>query len=425
MLIDSVDKCDSTHKQDFTDKCDSKDKCDLEVIDMKKAILIVLDSMGIGELPDAAKFGDTGAHTFNHAAAGTPGFFVPNLEELGIGNIDGVVTGMREKEQPVGAYGKSMEKSIGKDTTTGHWELAGIETKIPFKTYPDGFPKEFIDAFQERIGVEVIGNYPASGTKIIEDLGPEHEKTGKPIVYTSADSVFQIAANTDVIPLEKLYEICEIAREMLVGDWACGRVIARPYVVVDGKRKRTSDRHDYSVTPPQDTVLDNIKSAGKKVYAVGKINDIFNGKGITDSVHTKNNMDGVDKTIEAIKMDFEGLIFTNLVEFDSEYGHRRNPEGYGRAIMDFDERIGEICMEMGDEDLLILTADHGNDPTFKGTDHTREYIPILAWGKWIEPGKDLGVRKTFADIGATVAEFLGAKPTELGTSFLDELKRTK
>ena len=390
---------------------------------MKKAILIVLDSMVVGELPDAEKFGDKGAHTFNHAAAATPDFFVPNLEELGIGNIPGVVTGMKEKEQPVGAFGKAMEVSIGKDTTTGHWEIAGIETKVPFKTYPDGFPKEFIEKFQERIGVEVLGNYPASGTKIIEDLGPEHEKTGKPIVYTSADSVFQIAANTDVIPLERLYEICEIAREMLVGDWACGRVIARPYVMENGKRKRTSDRHDYSVTPPKDTVLDHIKASGQKVYAVGKIKDIFNGKGITDSVHTKSNMDGVDKTIEAIKMDFDGLIFTNLVEFDSEYGHRRNPEGYGQAIMDFDNRIGEICMEMGDEDLLILCADHGNDPIHSGTDHTREYIPVLAWGKWIKPGTDLGIRKTFADIGATVAEFLGVEPTDMGTSFIPEIKK--
>ncbi|MDD7347005.1 MAG: phosphopentomutase [Clostridiales bacterium] len=390
---------------------------------MKKAILIVLDSMGVGELPDAEKFGDKGAHTFNHAAAATPGFFVPNLEEFGIGNIPGVVTGMKEKEQPVGAFGKAMEVSVGKDTTTGHWEIAGIETKIPFKTYPDGFPREFIDQFQEKIGTEVLGNYPASGTEIIEDLGSEHEKSGKPIVYTSADSVFQIAANTDVIPLEKLYEICEIAREMLVGDWACGRVIARPYIIENGKRKRTSDRHDYSVTPPEDTVLDHIKASGRKVYAVGKIRDIFNGKGITDSVHTKSNMDGVDKTIEAIKMDFDGLIFTNLVEFDSEYGHRRNPVGYGKAIMDFDNRIGEICMEMGDEDLLILCADHGNDPIHSGTDHTREYIPVLAWGKWIEPGTDLGVRKTFADIGATVAEFLDVKSTNLGTSFLSEIKK--
>lgn len=392
---------------------------------MKKAILIVLDSMGVGELPDADKFGDKGAHTFNHVAEKTPGFFVPNLEELGINHIPGVVTGTKEKEQPVGAFGRSLELSVGKDTTTGHWEIAGIETHIPFKTYPDGFPKEFIEVFQERIGVEVIGNYPASGTQIIEDLGPEHEKTGKPIVYTSADSVFQIAANINVIPLERLYEICEIAREMLVGDWACGRVIARPYIIEDGKRKRTSDRHDYSVTPPKDTILDKIKASGKTVYAVGKIEDIFNGKGITDSVHTKSNMDGVDKTIDAIKKEFEGLIFTNLVEFDSEYGHRRDPEGYGRAIMEFDRRIGELCMEMGDEDLLILCADHGNDPIHSGTDHTREYIPVLAWGKWIKPGVDLGTRKTFADIGATIADFLGTDSTEIGTSFLNQLKKVE
>lgn len=392
---------------------------------MKKAILIVLDSMGVGSLPDAAKFGDEGAHTFNHAAEATPDFNVPNLSEFGIGHIEGIRLESISKDEPVGNFGKSAEMSLGKDTTTGHWEIMGIETTIPFKTYPDGFPKEFIDKFQKEIGVECLGNYPASGTVIIEELGPEHEKTGKPIVYTSADSVFQIAANTDIIPLERLYEICKVARELLVGDWACGRVIARPYVIKDGKRVRTSDRHDYAVTPPESTVLDKIQEAGKVVYAVGKINDIFNGRGVTESVHTESNMDGVTKTIDAIKKDFEGFIFTNLVEFDSEYGHRRDPIGYGKAIMEFDERIPEICLEMGEEDILILCADHGNDPIHSGWDHTREYIPILVWGKGIKAGVDLGVRKTFADIGATVAEFLGAEPKEMGTSFLKDIIRDK
>ncbi len=392
---------------------------------MKKVILMVLDSLGVGELPDAAKFGDEGAHTFNHASENTPGFKIPNLVEFGIGNLDGIADGKFKTDEPIGAYGKAVELSLGKDTTTGHWEIAGLETKIPFKTYPEGFPKEFMEAFEKKIGVECLGNYPASGTEIIDELGPEHEKTGKPIVYTSADSVFQIAANTDIIPIERLYEICKIARELLVGDWACGRVIARPYIIENGKRVRTKQRHDYAVTPPAPTVLDNIKEAGKTVYAVGKINDIFNGRGVTDAVSTVSNMDGVDKTIEAIGKDFEGLIFTNLVDFDSEFGHRRDPKGYGEAIMEFDNRITEIVMEMGDEDLLILCADHGNDPVHKGWDHTREYIPILAWGKWIKPGAELGVRKSFADIGATVADFLGCKKPEIGKSFLRELKKKR
>ena len=275
---------------------------------------------------------------------------------------------------------------------------------------------------REAIGCEVLGNYPASGTVIIEDLGPEHEATGKPIVYTSADSVFQIAANTDVIPLERLYEICKIAREMLMGDWACGRVIARPYVKDEnGKRTRTSDRHDYAVSPPQETLLNKVSGAGQTVWAVGKINDIFNGQGITKSVHTTGNMDGVDKTLEAMKEDFGGLIFTNLVDFDSLYGHRRDPEGYGRAIMDFDRRLPEIKAAMHDEDILIITADHGNDPIHHGFDHTREYVPVLLYGAPIAAGVDLGTRHAFADCGQTIAEYLGVPATAEGESFLLEV----
>ncbi|MBQ9179970.1 MAG: phosphopentomutase, partial [Firmicutes bacterium] len=322
---------------------------------------------------------------------------------------------------PTGAYGKAMEVSKGKDTITGHWEIAGIKTMTPFKTYPDGFPAEFIKKYEERIGVKVLGNYPESGTKIIEDLGSEHEKTGCPIVYTSADSVFQIAANTDVIPLDRLYEICKIAREMLVGEWACGRVIARPYIIDErGKRTRTSDRHDYAVSPPEKTMLDIISEAGKTVYAVGKINDIFNGQGISQSVHTEDNMDGVNKTLEAMAMDFDGLIFTNLVDFDSKYGHRRDPEGYAKAIEDFDLRLPEIFGAMKDEDVLILCADHGNDPVHSGFDHTREYVPILAYGKKVKP-VSLGGRESFGDIGATVTGLLGAGDVAVGQSFADEI----
>ena len=278
-----------------------------------------------------------------------------------------------------------------------------------------------MEAFEKKIGVGCLGNYPASGTEIIEELGPEHEKTGKPIVYTSADSVFQIAANTDVIPLGRLYEICEAARKLLVGDWACGRVIARPYIMENGKRVRTSDRKDYAVSPSGETLLDKVKKTGKTVYAIGKISDIFNGQGVTQAVHTDNNMDGVNKTITALKQRFEGFIFTNLVDFDSKFGHRRDPIGYGQAIMEFDHRLPEIIMAMEDDDLLMICADHGNDPVHSGWDHTREYVPILVWGKKIKAGMDLGVRSSFADIGATIAEYLDAEPTHIGESFLKEI----
>lgn len=390
--------------------------------EVKRVILMVMDSLGVGALPDAEKYGDKGADTLGHIADRMgDGFKIPELSKLGFGNIEAAAGGRFRTEKPEGSFCRLMEKSAGKDTITGHWEIAGIETKIPFKTYPDGFPKEFIAEFEKEIGREVIGNYPASGTEIIETLGNEHEATGKPIIYTSADSVLQIAANTDVIPLEELYEICEKARALLQGDWACGRVIARPYVKENGKRVRTSDRHDYAVAPPEDTLLDKVEKAGKTVYAVGKIRDIFDGKGVTESVHTVSNMDGVDKTIEAMKKDFEGFIFTNLVDFDSMYGHRRNPEGYGQAIMDFDGRLPEIKAAMKPGDVLMLCADHGNDPVHSGTDHTREHIPLVVYGEEIKAGVNLGTRKSFADIGATIAEMLGAETTSIGESFAKEI----
>lgn len=373
--------------------------------EVKRVILMVLDSLGVGELPDAEKYGDKGADTFGHIKENMPYIKLDNLTALAESGITA----------------KLAEKSKGKDTITGHWEIAGLYTEVPFKTYPDGFPAEFIKKFEDAIGTEVLGNYPASGTVIIEELGPEHETTGKPIVYTSADSVFQIAANTDVIPLERLYEICEIAREMLVGEWACGRVIARPYTIKDGKRARTSDRKDYAVSPPQPTMLNNISESGKTVYAVGKISDIFNGSGVTKSVHTDSNMDGVDKTIEAINEDFEGLIFTNLVDFDSKYGHRRDPIGYGKAIEEFDARIPEILAAMKDTDMLVLCADHGNDPIHSGWDHTREYVPLVAYSKSLKGGVKLGTRDSFADIGATITDILGAKATPIGESFKNEI----
>ena len=388
---------------------------------MKRVILIVLDSLGIGALPDAEKYGDAGAHTLEHIADVMPDFKIPGLVKLGLGEIDGV-TKIKKDNAPAGAFGRLAEKSNGKDTITGHWEIAGLYTEVPFKTFPE-FPKEFMEAYEKAIGIETLGNYAASGTEIIETLGPEHEKTGKPIIYTSADSVFQIAANTAVIPLEKLYHMCEVAREMLVGDVQVGRVIARPYVIENGKRTRTADRKDYAVSPSGKTLLDSVKDFGQVVYAIGKIKDIFNGHGVSISVHTESNMDGVDKTLEGMHADFEGFVFTNLVDFDSKYGHRRDAAGYGRAIEDFDARLPEIINAMKPDDILILCADHGNDPAHSGWDHTREHVPVLLYGKCVKPGVNLGTRTSFADISATVAEYLGVPKSQIGESFLNLIQK--
>lgn len=387
-----------------------------------KVLIVVTDSLGVGEMPDAADYGDKGANTFGHIWEFNNGLQIPNMLKLGWGNIQGVMDGRLASPDPMGCFGKMAEASKGKDTTTGHWEIAGLKTDVPFKTYPNGFPKEFMDMYEKAIGIECIGNYPASGTQIIEDLGDESEATGKPIVYTSADSVFQIALNVDKFGLDTLYHYCEVAREMLVGEFACGRVIARPYIInSEGERERTSDRHDYSVTPFGPTILDKIKEAGKTVYAVGKISDIFNGAGVTESVHNKNDMNGVDNTLDALDKDFEGFIFTNLVDFDAKYGHRRDPKGYGENIERFDARIPEIIEHMADDDILFITADHGNDPTAPGTDHTREYVPVVAYGKKLRKGVDLGIRSSFADLGATVCDLLGVPGTGFGKSFKEEI----
>lgn len=383
---------------------------------MKRVILIVIDSLGIGALPDASAYGDEGANTLGSILKAKPDLAIPNLAELGLGWIDGI-SGISKPDLPIGTFGRLAERSNGKDTITGHWEIAGLFTEIPFKTF-ETFPDNFIQKYEAAIGTETLGNYAASGTEIIKELGPLHRETGKPIVYTSADSVFQIAVNTDVVPLETLYRYCEIAREMLVGEVQVGRVIARPFVEQDGIYIRTSDRKDYAVSPSGKTVLDHIKEKGMTVFAVGKISDIFNEQGITESVHTKSNADGVDQTLTAMKNQFSGIIFTNLVDFDSLYGHRRDGIGYGKALEDFDQRLPEIKAALREEDILILCADHGNDPGHTGWDHTREYVPVLLYGTPIHTGINLGTRTSFADIAATIAEYLSVEAPVIGQSFL-------
>lgn len=388
----------------------------------QRICLIVLDSVGIGELPDAAAFGDTGAHTLGHIASTAPSFSIPNLQKLGLGNI-APLRNVPPADQPAAYFGKMAEVSAGKDTMTGHWELMGLKIEIPFRTFPEGFPAELIREFEEKTGRKVIGNKPASGTEILTELGEEQIKSGAWIVYTSADSVFQIAAHEDVIPLEELYRACEIARELtLREEYAVGRVIARPYVGKPGAFQRTPGRHDYALKPPGPTVMNQIKDAGLDCIAIGKINDIYSGEGVTKAIHTKSNLDGIEQTVNMMKTDFRGLSFTNLVDFDSLYGHRRDAAGYGRALMEFDAKLPDILAEIGSGDLLILTADHGNDPVHAGTDHTREYVPLLVYSPSLKSPSSLGIRGTFSDLGATIAEQFGVGPIEHGTSFLQELQ---
>lgn len=384
----------------------------------KRAIIIVLDSVGIGEMPDAHLWGDAGSNTLR-AVSAHENFHVPNLQKLGLFNIEGVSGSTAA--QPLGSFARMKEASNGKDTTIGHWEIAGIFSPHPLPTYPDGFPHEVIEEFEKRTGVGTLCNLPYSGTDVIRDYGIEHMQTGKLIVYTSADSVFQIAAHEDVVSIDKLYEYCTIAREILCGKHAVGRVIARPF---EGEHpfKRTTRRHDFSLVPPADTVPAIIKNAGLDSISIGKINDIFASVGFTQSTPTSGNGDGMDKTVQTLKQDFNGLCFVNLVDFDSVYGHRNDIGGYAAALSEFDKRLGEVLELLRKDDLLIITADHGCDPSTPSTDHSREYTPMLAYGDKIKNGVDLGTRDTFADIGATVLEWLSL-PTDgvYGNSFLKEI----
>lgn len=386
----------------------------------KRVHLVVLDSVGIGEAPDAVSFGDLGSHTLGHIAE-TAGLAVPEMEQLGLGMIE-PLTGVEGVADHKGYATKLEEVSVGKDTMTGHWEIMGLNIKTPFRVFPEGFPQELLTKISEFSGRGIVCNKPYSGTAIIDDFGEHQMKTGDLIVYTSADPVLQIAAHEEVIPLEELYKICEYVREITKDDpYMIGRIIARPYLGEPGNFSRTANRHDYALDPFGHTVLDSLKDAGKDVIAVGKINDIFNGQGVTDSVRTKSNMDGVDQLLKVMEQDFTGLSFTNLVDFDALFGHRRDVVGYGQALEDFDKRLPEIYAAMAEDDLLLITADHGNDPTFPGTAHTREYVPLLAYSKKMT-GHGMIPQGHFADISATIADNFNVPATENGQSFLQELK---
>ncbi|MBR3806895.1 MAG: phosphopentomutase [Lachnospiraceae bacterium] len=383
---------------------------------MKRVFLIVLDSFGIGEMPDAAEYGDKGTNTLASVVK-SPHFFMENMAKLGLFNIEGV--NCKEKaDTTLATVAKMAEKSKGKDTTIGHWEIAGICSKKPLPTYPEGFPKEVLDEFSKRTGRGVLCNAPYSGTEVIKVYGKEHMETGKLIVYTSADSVFQIAAHEDIVPVETLYEYCEIAREILQGEHGVGRVIARPFIGKEGEFTRTAKRHDYSLIPPETTMLDVLKDNQKDVIAVGKIQDIFVGKGITEHVYTKGNEEGIERTLEYLDKEFEGLCFINLVDFDMLYGHRNDIDGYAKALSYFDQKLPEIMKKLKEDDILMITADHGCDPGYTvSTDHSREYTPFLMYGKKIKP-QNLGTRETFADIAATVLDYFDLEKPFDGTSML-------
>ncbi|WP_028391615.1 phosphopentomutase [Bacillus cihuensis] len=388
----------------------------------KRIFLVVMDSVGIGEAPDADLFGDEGADTLGHIAAEMNGLKMPNLGKLGLSNIR-EIQGVDKADQPLGFFSKMQEASTGKDTMTGHWEIMGLNITKPFRVFPDGFPELLIHELEARTGRSIIGNIPASGTEILDQLGEEHMKTGALIVYTSADSVLQIAAHEEVVPLDELYKICEIARELTLADeYKIGRVIARPFIGEPGDFKRTANRHDYALKPFERTVMNELKDAGLDVLAVGKISDIFDGEGVTKSLRTVSNVDGMDKLLQTLDMDFTGLSFLNLVDFDALYGHRRDPIGYGKALEEFDARMPEVLSKLKEDDLLIITADHGNDPVHAGTDHTREYVPLLIYSPRFTKGKELPISQTFADLGATVADNFKVKMPEFGKSLLEYLQ---
>ncbi|HBE28085.1 MAG TPA: phosphopentomutase [Ktedonobacter sp.] len=387
---------------------------------LKRAILVVLDGVGAGANPDAHDYGDDGASSLEHCAQAIGGLALPCLGSIGLGNITPIM-GTPPTDQARGSYGRMAEAAAGKDSTTGHWEMTGVVLQKPLPTYPHGFPPDIVAAFEQAIGRKVIGNKAASGTEIIKELGEEHVRTSFPILYTSADSVFQLAAHQEVIPLPELYHMCEIARHMLTGDHAVGRVIARPFIGTSGAFKRTEHRRDFSLQPLGTTLLDLLKACGKDVIGLGKIEDLFAGRGLTQSDHTETNSDGMKATLSWLDHDFNGLLFVNLVEFDMLWGHRRDSEGYARALRDIDAWFARVQQAMKPEDAIFFTADHGVDPTYRGTDHTREYVPLLAYGDYIRANVDLGTRSTFADLGQTLAQAFGVGQLAAGTSFAREL----
>lgn len=387
---------------------------------LKRAILVVLDGVGAGANPDAAAYGDEGASSLEHCAQAIGGLSLPNLGSIGLGNITPILETPPEP-QPRGSYGRMAEAAAGKDSTTGHWEMTGVVLKRPLPTYPHGFPPDVIEPFEQAIGRKVIGNKAASGTEIIKELGEEHLRTGRPIVYTSADSVFQIAAHQDVIPLEELYHMCEVARSVLTGEHAVGRVIARPFIGTPGAFKRTEHRRDFSLPPQGTTLLDLLKESGKDVIGIGKIEDLFAGRGLTVRDHTETNRDGMEVTLRWLERDFTGLLFVNLVEFDMLWGHRRDSQGYAQALREVDDWFGQVRQKMQPTDAIFFTADHGVDPTYRGTDHTRETVPLLAYGEPVKAGVNLGLRPTYADLGQTLAQAFGIEPLDAGTSFAHEI----
>jgi phosphopentomutase len=389
---------------------------------IRRVTVIVLDGVGVGALPDAADFGDEGSNSIGNTARELGGLDLPNMGRLGLGNLTTIV-GVPPVADALGGYGKMAEQSAGKDSTVGHWELMGVISPRPLPTYPDGFPKELIEEYERRIGRKTLGNKAISGTVVIEELGEEHMRTGRPIVYTSADSVFQVAAHEKVIPLDQLYRICKIAREMLTGEHGVGRVIARPFVGEPGNFTRTENRRDFSLEPPEPTLLDRLLESGQEVVGVGKVDDLFANRGLSVCHHTVDNRVATEKVIELLQTEGEGMILANLIEFDMIYGHRNNVEGYARALEDFDSRLPLVMAGMRSYDALFIVADHGNDPTTPSTDHSREYAPLLVYSAQFKPGVDLGIRETFADLGAAIAELLAVGPLANGTSFVREVAR--